>query len=74
MRHAPRGVTWALLAGLAWWIVFAWCAVRAFGAAPPEPRCHPLVIAGQPCGRLCRLPSGALQVRGCRPLNKLVRT
>lgn len=58
-----------ILMAMTIWSCLEWVA----HAAPPERRCEPLIIAGKPCGKLCRTPS-AFVIRGCKPLNRLIRT
>jgi len=43
-------------------------------AQQAERRCLPLIISGTRCGKMCRTPAGAFVIRGCKPLNKLIRT
>jgi hypothetical protein len=62
-----------MLLALTFWGVVAWCVVRVAFGAPVERRCRPLIISGTPCGKLCRTPTG-VAIRGCKPLNQLVRT
>jgi len=59
-----------ILIAMTFWACLEWVA----HAAPAERKCPPLVISGKPCGKMCRTPAGAFVIRGCKPLNKIVRT
>jgi hypothetical protein len=59
-----------ILMAMTIWSCLEWVA----HAAPPERRCLPLIISGTRCGKMCRTPAGAFVIRGCKPLNKLIRT
>lgn len=67
------GIGTAVLVALALWAGLDFALYTAEAQTAPERVCRPLIIAGQPCGTLCRTATG-WAIRGCKPLNKLVRT
>ena len=56
---------------LAIWAGLDWVTYTA--SAETRRDCRPLLIAGKPCGKLCHTGT-AIVIRGCKPLNRIVKT
>jgi hypothetical protein len=64
-------ITIGILIALAIWAGLDWATYEA--SAQSGRVCRPLIIGGKPCGKLCHTGTGFI-IRGCKPLNKLIRT